>query len=363
MNPLLQLQELGQSVWLDSLSRQIIREELAPLIQHDGLRGVTSNPTIFEKAIAGSADYDAAIRSLANRGLSDVAIMEAVIVEDIQRACDTLRPIYDRLRGQDGFVSIEVSPHLAYDGQRTIEEARRLWQAVSRPNLLVKIPGTAAGLAAIEQAIELGINVNITLLFAVQRYEEVVEAYWRGLERRLAAKQPIASIHSVASFFVSRLDTVVDQQLKDERLMGTAAIANAKMAYRAFQALFGSARFLKLKGAGANVQRVLWASTSTKNPRYRDVMYIEELIGAYTINTMPAATIAAFRDHGRVRTSLTENVRGAEEHLRALRELGVDLDRVTQALEADGVKKFQESMDALLREIAAKREVVSARHR
>lgn len=358
-NPLLQLQEFGQSVWLDSISRQILRDDLPSLIAHDGLRGVTSNPTIFEKAVAGSRDYDALIRALAAQGRDDHAIMEALVIEDIQRTCDVLRPVYDRLRGEDGFVSIEVSPHLAYDTQATLEEARRLWRAVNRPNLLVKIPGTAAGLSAIEEAISEAINVNITLLFAVERYEEVVDAYFRGLERRLQASQPIDRIHSVASFFVSRVDTVVDQQLTDDRLKGQAAIANAKMAYRAFRRLCGEPRFLQLKTKGANVQRVLWASTSTKNPRYRDVVYVEELIGPHTVNTMPSATIQAFRDHGRVRASLEEDVRGAEERLQRLAERGIDMRQVTRWLEDDGVKKFSDSFDALLREIAAKRELVT----
>ena len=374
-NPLLALQELGQSVWLDSISRRIIRDELQPLMERDGLRGITSNPTIFEKAVAGSRDYDEIIRTLAAGGRDDAAIMEALVIEDIQRTCDALRPVYDRLHGQDGFVSIEVSPQLAYDAQATLVEARRLWQAVNRPNLLVKIPGTEPGLAAIETAIAEGISVNITLLFAVARYERVAEAYFRGLEHRLQARQPIDRIHSVASFFVSRLDTVVDQQLETkaqqasdaktrqhlESLYGQAAIANAKMAYRAFKQLVGSARFLALQTAGANVQRVLWASTSTKNPRYRDVIYVEELIGTHTVNTMPAATLAAFRDHGRVRASLEDDVRGAEERLRQLQQLGIDVPGLTRWLEEDGVKKFRDSMTALLREIACKRELVSHR--
>lgn len=374
-NPLLLLQEFGQSVWLDSLSRQILRHELQPLISQDGLRGVTSNPTIFEKAVAGSQDYDELIRSQAAQGQSDHAIMEALVVEDIQRACDLLRPVYDRLKGQDGFVSIEVSPALAHDAEATLAEARRLWRSVDRPNLFVKIPGTAAGLPAIETAISEGMNVNITLLFAVERYGQVVEAYYRGLERRLQAGQPIASVHSVASFFVSRVDTVIDQEIEQrlqqttdakahqhlEALRGQAAIANAKLAYRAFKELCGSPQFLKLRAAGANIQRVLWASTSTKNPRYRDVVYVEELIGPYTVNTMPAATIQAFRDHGRVRASLEEDVRGAEERLRQLEALGIDLQQVTQWLEDDGVKKFRDSMESLLREIAAKRELIVQR--
>ena len=374
-NPLLMLQEFGQSVWLDSISRRILRQALPLLIAQDGLRGVTSNPTIFEQAVAGSRDYDALIRKLAASGHDDHAIMEALVVEDIQQTCDLLRPVYDRLHGQDGFVSIEVSPRLAHQTQATLEEARRLWRLVNRPNLFVKIPGTAAGLPAIETAISDGINVNITLLFAVERYAEVVDAYFRGLERRVQAKQPIEHIHSVASFFVSRVDTVVDQQLEAaiqqasepgkrkelEALFGQAAVANAKLAYRSFKTLCGSARFLKLTAAGANAQRVLWASTITKNPRYRDVVYVEELIGAHTVNTMPSATITAFRDHGRVRASLEEDVRGAEERLRHLQELGIDLARVTQSLEEDGVKKFRDSMDSLLREIAAKRELVTHR--
>ena len=371
-NPLLTLQEFGQSMWLDSISRQIIRDALQPLIARDGLRGITSNPTIFEKAVAGSRDYDELIRALASEGRRDAEIMDALVVEDIQRTCDALRPVYDRLRGQDGFVSIEVSPALAYDAPGTLDEARRLWQWVNRPNLFVKIPGTEPGLSAIEAATSEGISVNITLLFAVSRYEQVVEAYLRGLERRVQAHQPIDRIQSVASFFVSRVDTVVDQQLETkakaasdakarqhiESLYGQAAIANAKLAYRSFKQLHGSARFLKLKTSGANAQRVLWASTSTKNPRYRDVIYVEELIGPHTVNTMPAATIDAFRDHGRARASLEEDVRGAEERVRQLQTLGIDLARITRELETDGVKKFSDSMASLLREIASKRDVI-----
>ncbi|MBI3961330.1 MAG: bifunctional transaldolase/phosoglucose isomerase, partial [Deinococcus sp.] len=371
MNPLVQLQSQGQSVWLDYIRREILRSgELKKLIDEDGLLGVTSNPTIFEKAISGSNDYDDALKQLVREGHDTQEIYEALVIADIQAAADLFRPAYERLKGADGYVSIEVSPKLAHDTAGTISEARRLWKLISRPNILIKVPGTKEGVPAIEQLISEGINVNVTLLFSLASHRAVAEAYIAGLERRAHASQPLHHLASVASFFVSRVDTEVDKRLqalmqqtkdaaKSERLKsltGKAAIANARLAYAdVFKPLFTSARFQALAARGARVQRPLWASTSTKNPAYRDVRYAEELIGRDTVDTMPPATITAFRDHGRVRPSLEEDVAGARAHLQALAEVGISLDEVTNKLVVDGVKAFADSFDQLLQCIAARR--------
>ncbi|OGT93799.1 MAG: transaldolase, partial [Gemmatimonadetes bacterium GWC2_71_9] len=315
--PLPTLLRLGQSIWLDYIHRDVLRSgELMRLIESRGVRGVTSNPTIFEQAVAKGSSYDEAIARLAAQGKDAAAIFEALAVEDVTAACDLFQPIYEMSGGNDGFVSIEVSPRLARDAGATIAEARRLWKAVNRPNVLIKIPGTAEGLPAVTQAIAEGINVNITLLFAVTMYERVIGAYLSGLEQRLASGHPVEAVRSVASFFVSRVDTEVDKRLEAklqadpslrlriEALLGTAAIANAKLAYQTYVAWFEAERFRHLMARGAAVQRPLWASTSTKNPKYSETMYVEGLIGPDTINTLPPATLEAFAQHGIARRTI-----------------------------------------------------------
>src|SRR5580704_749680 len=370
-NPLLELRDRGQSVWLDFLSRDFLRQGgLERLIEQDGLAGVTSNPAIFEKAIAQSPAYDAQIeRAVASGWPSVTAIYEELAIADIRDAADDLRRTYDLTEGADGFVSLEVSPYLANDTAGTIEEARRLWRAVGRENLMIKVPGTPAGLPAIRQLVGEGLNINITLLFSRAVYAEVAEAYLAGLEHLAAAGQPIDRIASVASFFVSRIDTVADKLLgermaaaanADERralaaLRGKTAIANAKLAYRLYQRLFAGSRWARLRERGARPQRLLWASTSTKNPDYRDVIYAEELIGPDTVDTMPEATMDAFRDHGVVRDALTENATGAEQMLDALERAGISLTKITDDLVVDGVRLFSDAFDKLLGAVAAKR--------
>lgn len=369
-NPLRELNKLGQSVWLDYIRRgEILSGELKRLIDEDGLSGVTSNPTIFEKAIAGSADYAAAITGLARAGKSATEIFDNLAVEDIQRAADLFRPTYDSTEGRDGFVSIEVSPDLARDTAGTTAEARRLCRAVGRPNILVKIPGTKEGLPAIEQMLAEGVNINITLLFAVERYEEVANAYLAALETRARQGKPLDRIASVASFFVSRIDTLADKLLNEklaeamtpaerskiQGLFGKAAIANAKVAYEKFKNIFAGPRFKPLAAKGARVQRVLWASTSTKNPKYRDVVYVESLIGADTINTLPPATLAAFREHGQAAVTVDKGLDDARRSLAALAEVGVDLSAVTRKLEDDGVASFSTDFAKLMAVIEEKR--------
>jgi len=369
-NPLRELNKLGQSVWLDYIRRrELLSGEMKLLIDEDGVSGVTSNPTIFEKAIAGSNDYDVAIATLAEEGLTGAPLFERLEVEDIQTAADLFRVTYDSTNGQDGFVSIEVAPDLAHDTEATISQARRLWKSVNRPNIMVKIPGTQEGLPAIEQCLGEGININITLLFAQERYEEVAYAYVAALEQRVREGKPIDRIGSVASFFVSRIDTLVDRLLETKlgaanteaerekiaALEGKVAIANAKAAYEKFKVIFSSARFQALAAKGARVQRVLWASTSTKNPKYRDVLYAEDLIGADTVDTMPPATVTAFRDHGRVRPSLEEDVAGSHRVLQQLAEVGVSLQAATQQLEDEGVASFTRDFEKLLQALAEKR--------
>jgi transaldolase/glucose-6-phosphate isomerase len=370
-NPLLELRDRGQSVWLDFLSREFLRQGgLERLVEQDGLGGVTSNPAIFEKAIAQSDAYDAQIeRAVASGWPSVTEVYEELAIADIRDAADALRRTYDLTEGADGFVSLEVSPYLANDTAGTIEEARRLWRAVGRENLMIKVPGTPAGLPAIRQLIGEGLNINITLLFARDVYADVAEAYLAGLEDLASAGQPIDRIASVASFFVSRIDSVADKLLgermaaaasADERaalgeLRGKTAIANAKLAYRLYQRLFAGSRWAKLKERGARPQRLLWASTSTKNPDYRDVIYAEELIGPDTVDTMPEATMEAFRDHGVVRETLTEKVAEAERMLEALGRAGISLTKITDDLVIDGVRLFSDAFDKLLAAVAAKR--------
>ncbi|MEW5717467.1 MAG: transaldolase [Chloroflexota bacterium] len=370
-NPLLELKKLGQSVWLDNIRRgHILSGGLKKLIDEDGISGETSNPAIFEKAIAGnSADYADAMRALVASGKSAFEIYDALSIADVQMACDVFCPIYDTTQGADGFVSIEVSPHLAHDTAGTIADAKRLFDAVNRPNVMIKIPGTPEGVPAIEECLYSDVNVNVTLLFAVQAHEAVMWAYIRALERRAAEGKPIDRIASVASFFVSRIDTLADKLLADkikttndaalkaklESLQGQAAIANAKMAYALFKKIFGDPRFRALQAKGARVQRPLWASTSTKNPKYPDTLYVDTLIGRDTVNTLPPETIDAFRDHGKPRLTIEDDLAGARAMLQDLENVGVSLDAVTQQVLDEGVVKFEQAFDQLLASIEEKR--------
>jgi transaldolase/glucose-6-phosphate isomerase len=374
MNPVKELEKHGQAVWLDFLARGFIAKgDLKRLIETDGVKGVTSNPSIFEKAIGSSDEYDAPIGKALSRGDRPVAdLFEQLAVEDIQNAADVLRPVYDRLTGQDGFVSLEVSPYLAMDTKGTVAEARRLWKDVDRKNLMIKVPATPEGLPAIEQLISEGISVNITLLFSKQVYLEVAEAYLAGLETYVAGGGDPSHVASVASFFVSRIDTMVDKQLDEKiarandpsekerlaALKGKVAIANAKLAYQDYKRLFSGPRWDKLAAKGARPQRMLWASTGTKNKDYSDVLYVEELIGPNTINTMPPATLDAFRDHGKLSDSLEENVEDARQVLEELERSGISLDAITEELVKDGVKQFADAADKLYGAVAYKRATV-----
>ncbi len=359
-NPLLQLRGCGQSVWLDYLSRHLLDSgELRRLIDADGLRGVTSNPAIFDKAISGSLDYDDDIGKLSRQGQGIQEIYETLTVSDVQRAADLFLPVFRGLDGADGFVSLEVNPHLAHDTPGTIAEARRLWAKLDRPNVFIKVPATLEGLPAIRRLISEGINVNVTLLFGLPRYREVAEAYLSGLEERAARGQHLRVV-SVASFFLSRIDTLVDQTLKGlagaaASLQGEVAIASAKVAYAIYRQVFGSPRFKALQDQGARPQRLLWASTSTKNPAYGDVKYVEPLIGPETINTMPLETINAYRDHGQPASRLGEGADQAAAILQRLSELGLDLDQVTRQLEDEGVEKFNQPYDNLMCSLEGKR--------
>jgi transaldolase/glucose-6-phosphate isomerase len=358
------LLELGQSVWLDYLRRGMVRSgELQGLID-DGLRGMTSNPTIFEHAIGGSSDYDDELRSLAGSPAGDREIFERIAVEDVRQAADLFRPVYDASAGADGFVSLEVSASLARDTAGTIAEARRLWAAVDRPNLMIKVPGTREGWPAIETLLTEGINVNITLLFSLAHYREVAEAFLRALEARIRAGRPVDRLASVASFFVSRVDTEADRRIEGKggallELRGKVAIANAQLAYAWFRELVAGARWKRLAEAGARPQRLLWASTGTKNPAYSDVLYVDSLIGADTINTMPPATLRLFEDHGTIRTTLAGDTRAAQDVMRRLAAGGVDLDDITRTLEDDGIDKFVKSYDGLIAVIAGKRKALA----
>ncbi len=359
---------LGQSVWLDYLRRDMIQSgDLAARVA-DGLRGMTSNPSIFESAIAGSKDYDAAFGRPEIRAKSDADAFEAIAVEDVQMAADVFRTVYDSTDGADGFVSIEVSPSLARDTQGSLNEARRLWREVGRPNVMIKIPGTREGWPAIEQALEEGININITLLFSVEHYKAVAEAYLNAMEARIARRQPVNRVASVASFFVSRVDTEVDKRLEKlggtaTSLLGQAAIANAKLAYELFGELFSGPRWTKIRDAGARVQRPLWASTSTKNPRYGDVRYLEGLIGPETINTVPPETLQLFEEHGVVRRTLTPRADDARATMHQVADAGIDFDDVTQTLEDEGIEKFEVSLRKLLGVIAGKRQALGVASR
>jgi transaldolase len=361
------LHDAGVSIWLDFIERQILRNgDLLRRIREDALTGMTSNPTIFEKALAEGNTYDDQIRT-APGDLTAMELFELVATSDVRDACDIFRDVYDKERGTDGFVSIEVSPASAHDLLNTVSEGTRLWSTVDRPNVMIKVPGTLEGADATRRLIANGINVNITLLFALDAYKRVIEAYMAGLEDRVAAGKEIRGIASVASFFVSRVDSEVDKRLDslgksasaDQRkqidaLRGKAAIANAKLAYQIFQREFSSPRWKKLEAKGASVQRVLWASTSTKNPAYRDVMYVEQLIGPHTVNTMPPQTVDAFRDHGEVARTVDKDVAGAEAVIRDLGKLGISIDDVTEKLLVDGLASFQKSFDTLITGLSKK---------
>ena len=366
------LHKMGQSIWLDFIERGMVQSgELQKLVAA-GLRGVTSNPTIFQQAISSSKAYQEDLQALAKQNLSAKEIFETLAAADIRAACDVLRPIFEEAGGADGFVSIEVAPDLADDTQATIAEARRLHKLVDRPNLMVKVPATAAGVPAIRQLIADGININVTLIFGLERYAAVKDAYISGLEERHRAGKPINKIASVASFFVSRVDSNVDARLEklaksipDQAdailaLQGKIAVANAKLAYSQFQQVFSGSRWEQLAAAGANLQRPLWASTSSKNPSYPDLIYVDNLIGPHTVNTMPPKTLEAFQDHGVVRRTIDEQVDQAQAAMLGLEKIGISMTEVTAELEREGVKKFADSYDELLAAIEKRREELAA---
>ena len=371
-NPLVGLKELGQSVWLDNLSRKLIKSgELKRLMDEEGLTGITSNPTIFQKAITGSTDYDTSLQGMLDQGIQDEReLFLGLMTEDVSLAADRLWPVYQSTKGLDGFVSIEVSPNLAYDTEATLAEARRLFSGIAKKNILVKVPATKQGLPAIEQLTSEGVNVNITLLFSAKRYEEVAEAYLRGLERRMDQGQSIHGITSVASFFVSRVDTLTDKLLearlssagskaekdKISTLLGEAAVANAKIAYKKYKEIFAGKRFSTLKEKGGRLQRLLWGSTGTKNPKYSDIKYVEELIAPDSINTMPETTMMAFKDHGQVKITINDTLEEAERLFPELKSIGIDIGEVTEQLEREGVQLFSDSFFSLLKEIAKKKD-------
>lgn len=365
MSALLQLQEHGQSYWLDNLTRgMLVDGGLARRVETEGLRGVTSNPAIFHNAITGSAQYDEDIARFTARGLGVEEVYDRLTIADVQGACDVLRGVWESSGGVDGYVSLEVSPHLANDTEGTVREARRLHDEVARENVLIKIPGTPAGVPAIRQALFEGVNVNVTLLFSIAAYEAVADAHTEALEQRIEAGRPVNDVASVASFFVSRIDALTDRKLdaladaaggdsaRVEALFGKAAIANAKLAYVGFQRRLATDRWARLARLGARPQRMLWASTSTKNPAYSDVLYVEPLIGDLTVNTLPEKTIDAFRDHGRAAGTLTEGVDEARRTMAELAAVGIELDEVTDQLLAEGVEKFAVPFDQLLASLA-----------
>jgi transaldolase len=359
-----ELSEHGQSVWLDYLSRDILENgKLAEMMDQDAVVGVTSNPTIFQKALASGDSYDDQLRELLEHEDDLKEIFLALSAEDVKGGLELLRPVYDATQGEDGYVSWEVDPEIAYDRERTYEEAKRLHEWIEEPNLYVKIPATAPGVGAIEDSVAAGRNINVTLIFSLQRHEEVMEAYVRGLERFAADGGDLSAVRSVASFFVSRVDTEADKRLEDigrTDLAGKLAIANAKLAYQNYKRVFSGDRWDGLAAKGAHPQRCLWASTSTKNPAYRDVMYVEELIGPYTVNTMPEETIRAFQDHGRVEDTLERDLDKAKKLLDDLRDAGIDYDDVTDTLEREGVQKFIDSFVDLKQGITEKRAVLAA---
>jgi transaldolase len=364
--PLHQLSAHGQSVWIDFLSRPFVQDGDLEALVREGVDGVTSNPTIFQAAIAEGDAYDEQLREVLKTETEPKEVFLALAVEDIRGACDILRPRWDDVGGnaRDGWVSLEVDPNLAHDTQGTIEEAKRLHALVGRPNLFIKIPATKEGLPAIEETVAAGIPVNVTLIFSLERHREVAEAYIRGVERLADAGGDLQTMASVASFFVSRVDTEADKRLDEvgghDELKGTLAIANAKLAYQTYKEVFAGERWEALRAKGASAQRCLWASTSTKNPEYRDVIYVEELIGPDTVNTMPRETVEAFTDHGRVRDSLEEDVDGARRTLEAFGAAGIDYDDVVETLEREGVEKFAKSFQQLFADVEAKRDEMVA---
>lgn len=365
-NPLKKLEMLGQSIWLDYIRRDLMASgELRRLIKEDGLRGMTSNPAIFEKAIAESNLYDQDIHDMASKKKSVKEIYEALSQSDVRAAADEFRTVYEKTGGEDGYVSLEVNPHLARDTKGTIEEARRLWAALNRPNVFIKVPATFEGLPAIEQLISDGINVNVTLLFGLPRYTQVAQAYIAGLKARAAQGKPVKDVVSVASFFLSRIDALLDPQIERSfapggkaeiarKVHGHVAVASAKMAYHIYKEIFDKDNFKAMAAQGARKQRLLWASTGTKNPSYSDIKYIEELIGPETVNTVPPKTIDAYRDHGKPKLSLEENVDEARRVMASLPKLGINIDKVTQQLEDEGVIKFNEPFDKLMEALAKK---------
>lgn len=358
-NPIKTLLTLGQSIWLDDLRRSYLQDGTLAKLIADGITGITTNPAIFEKAISSSDIYSADIKSLAKANKSIKDIYESLVIDDVQQAADMMRSVYDNSKKVDGYVSLEVSPNLANDAEGTIEEGRKLWAAVNRPNVFIKVPGTAEGLVAIEQLIADGININVTLLFSPTRYRQVIEAYWRGLEQRSNKGQPIADIASVASFFLSRIessaDTFIDKEIgSDSALRGTAALTAAGLAYDIFTKAFAENRWQALATKGAQIQRLLWASTGTKDNRYSDVKYIEECIGPNTVNTVPMPTLEAYLDHGQPQHRIQAIAQKSGQQNKALAAAGVDIEKIAQELEIDGIKKFVEPFDKLLKSIEAR---------
>ncbi|UCG24206.1 MAG: transaldolase [Chloroflexota bacterium] len=355
MNSLLELYSCGQSFWYDNIRRLLLLDgTVEALIREDGLRGMTSNPSIFDKAIGSADDYDDQIRELAEAGMAGETLYEELAITDIRVACDLFAELYTSSGGGDGYVSLEVSPHLANDEERTVSEAKRLAAAVGRPNVMIKVPATAAGVGALEQLTAAGININVTLMFSTKHYEAVANAYVRGLKAYHEAGGDLSQVASVASFFVSRVDTAVDKilaekdELVDRSLMGRAAVSNSKLVYQRYKELFQSREFVALGQVGAKTQRLLWASTSTKNPAYPDTIYVDELIGPHTVNTIPPSTIDAFRDHGSVELTLERDLDGAQQTLDRLIDLGIDLNGVTEQLQQEGLAAFSTSYDHLL---------------
>src|SRR5438132_747909 len=359
MKPAARLNEFGQSAWLDVIGRKLIQSgELWRMVEEDGVRGVTANPAIFEKAIVESDEYDDALSRMIAAGKQPMEIYETIAVEDVRAGCDALRPLFDRRGGKDGFVSLEVSPFIARDTRATVEEAKRFWKAVDRPNLFIKIPANPEGIPAIREATAAGISVNITLIFSVHVYEQVIEAYISGLEERVAKGLPVSQIHSVASFFVSRVDTLVDKLLEEKGardVLGKIAVANAKEAYQVFLKSIATARWKALESKGATRQRPLWASTGTKNKAYSDVLYVEPLIGRDTVNTMPLPTLQAFNDHGKVvADTVIRDVDQARSQLARLSQVGIDLEKVCAELTEQGLDLFSKALDGLLHAISAR---------
>ena len=370
-NPIEELTSLGQSLWYDNMQRRLLENgELAGLISRGDIRGITSNPTLFNNAISKSQDYDSALTPLAISGWSAEQIFWQLAADDIRAACDLFMPLYNETHGGDGFVSIEVDPRLAHDTEDTVAQAKYLWKTLNRPNLMVKIPATKEGIPAIRQSIAAGVNINITLIFSLQRYQEVMDAYLSGLEDRLKAGGKIDTMASVASFFVSRVDTKVDERLQEiirqggeqtaaaQSLLGKAAIANAKLAYEMFRQVFGSERFTKLQAAKAKTQRPLWASTGTKNPAYPDTLYVDNLIGPDTVNTVPPKTLDAFRDHGKAIVTIMDDIDECRRQIAGLEKLGISLEVVSAELEAEGVKSFANSFTELFQTIEQRSKAV-----